>query len=382
MVRSKVGYRMKIPFLDLQLQNSRYKNELHEAACNVIDSGWYIRGPEVENFEKDFAKYCGARFCVGVANGLDALVMVLRAWKEMGKIKDGDEVIVPANTYIATILSITENNLKPILVEPNPVTFNICSRNIEAAITARTRVILPVHLYGLLAPMDEINCLAEKHNLLVLEDSAQSHGACSNGKKAGSFGDAGAFSFYPGKNLGALGDAGAITTNDKALADMISALGNYGSKEKYRNLYRGVNSRLDELQAALLRVKLRHLPQDLNSRIEIARYYSENIKNDRLELPGSGDNQPIFNGSHVFHLYVVRCQHRDHFRNFLEERGIETLIHYPIAPHMQAAYKELSHLSLPLSEKIHSEVISLPIDPCLTSEQKRVVVDACNSYKG
>jgi len=237
-------------------------------------------------------------------------------------------------------------------------------------------------LYGLLSPMDEINCLAKKHNLLVLEDSAQSHGACSNGKKAGSFGDAGAFSFYPGKNLGALGDAGAITTNDKALADMISALGNYGSKEKYRNLYRGVNSRLDELQAALLRVKLRHLPQDLNSRIEIARYYSENIKNDRLELPGSGDNQPIFNGSHVFHLYVVRCQHRDHFRNFLEERGIETLIHYPIAPHMQAAYKELSHLSLPLSEKIHSEVISLPIDPCLTSEQKRVVVDACNSYKG
>ena len=381
MVRSKVVHKMKVPFLDLQALNSRLKNELHDAAYKVINSGWYIRGPEVEGFEKDFAKYCGTRFCVGVANGLDALVLVLRAWKEMGRIKEGDEVIVPANTYIATILSITENNLKPILVEPDPMTFNIDPSNIEAAITARTKVILPVHLYGLLAPMDEINYLAKKHNLLVLEDSAQSHGACRNTKKAGSFGDAGAFSFYPGKNLGALGDAGAITTDDKALAEMVYALGNYGSKEKYRNLYCGVNSRLDDLQAALLRVKLKYLPQDLNSRIEIARYYSENIKNDCLELPGFDDNQSIFNGSHVFHLYVIRCQHRDHFRDFLAEKGIETLIHYPIAPHMQAAYKELSSLSLPLSEKIHREVISLPIDPCLTDKQKRAVVDACNSYK-
>ncbi|WP_226455364.1 DegT/DnrJ/EryC1/StrS family aminotransferase [Pseudomonas sp. AF03-9] len=371
-----------VGFLDLKGINSAYRDELISACTRVIDSGWYISGAEVSAFESEFSNYCGVEHCVGVANGLDALTLTIRAWKVMGRLKDGDEVIVPANTYIASILSITENNLVPVLVEPDPETFNICPKNVEQALTSRTKLILPVHLYGRICDMGAVMAIAKKHNLLVLEDSAQSHGASVDGKKAGSWGDASAFSFYPGKNLGALGDAGAVTTDDEDLAETIRALGNYGSKVKYNNLFKGVNSRLDELQAAMLRVKLRYLDRDTNNRRSVAAAYMAGIKNELLQLPFS-DAVDVENYSgHVWHLFVIRCKDRKAFQEHLRSNNVETLIHYPIPPHKQQAYAEWSDLNFEVTEDIHAEVISLPISPNMGMDDIKLVILACNSYIG
>ena len=369
-----------IPFLDLKSINQQYRDELVAACSRVIDSGWYIDGKELESFEKNFAEYCGTRFAIGVANGLDALILTLRAWKELGKIKDGDEVIVPSNTYIASILAITANNLTPVLVEPNISTYNIDPIKIKEAITAKTKVILPVHLYGQLAAMPEIMQIAKQHSLLVLEDSAQSHGAQIQGKKAGNWGDASGFSFYPGKNLGALGDAGAVTTNDAELAEMIKALRNYGSHEKYKNLVPGINSRLDEMQAAILDVKLNYLDQETSHRRKIANIYLQGITNPLITLPLDDTDAENYT-QHVWHLFVVRTPHREALQKYLAENGVQTLIHYPIPPHKQQAYQEWNDLSYPISEKIHREVISLPMSPTLSIEEARQVVTVCNNFK-
>lgn len=372
-----------IPFLDLKAINAQYRDELVQACARVIDSGWYIQGAEVKAFEQEFAEYCGTKHCIGVANGLDALILVLRAWKEMGKLKEGDEVIVPANTYIASILAITENRLKPVLVEPDPATYNISPANIRAAITDKTKAIVAVHLYGQLADMPEIMSIANEHGLLVLEDSAQAHGAAINGKKAGNWGHASGFSFYPGKNLGALGDAGAVTTNDDELAQTIRALGNYGSHKKYENLYQGVNSRLDEIQAAMLRVKLQYLDSDTQSRRDIASWYLNKIKNPLIELPSIQDAKVVIahSTSHVWHLFVIRTKHREALQNHLNKQGIQTLIHYPIPPHQQQAYKQWNDQSYPLTQAIHQQVLSLPISPVMTDDQVSTVIAACNSFK-
>ena len=369
-----------IPFLDLQAINAQYRAELVEACNRVIDSGWYIGGKELESFEKNFAEYCGTQFAVGVANGLDALILTLRAWKVLGKLKDGDEVIVPSNTYIASILAITANNLTPVLVEPNIATYNIDPLKIEEVITVKTKVILPVHLYGQLADMPEIMQIAKQYNLLVLEDSAQSHGAQLQGIKAGNWGDASGFSFYPGKNLGALGDAGAVTTNDAELATMLKALRNYGSHEKYKNLVPGVNSRLDEIQAAMLDVKLKYLDQETQHRRNIASLYLNGIKNPLIQLSLSSINAESYM-QHVWHLFVIRCKHRDALQQFLLDHGVQTLIHYPIPPHKQQAYKEWKNLSYPISEQIHREVLSLPMGGHLDIEDVSLVVKLCNEFR-
>jgi len=364
-----------IPFLDLKKINAQYQSELKEACSRVIDSGWYLLGSEVTEFENEFSQYCGTKHAIGVANGLDALTLTLRAWKELGKLNDGDEVIVQANTYIASILAITENNLVPVLVEPDPETFNLSSHQISLAITEKTRVILPVHLYGQLSPMVEIMALAEKHNLLVLEDCAQSHGAMVDGKKCGDWGHAGAFSFYPGKNLGALGDAGAVTTNNDELAQAIRALGNYGSKEKYKNIYQGVNSRLDEIQAAMLTVKLKYLNNEILERRKFSNFYLENINNDKVFLPTMTNEN-----SHVWHLFVIKTKHRDDLHKYLIEQGIQTLIHYPTPPHKQQAFPEWNERYYPITEKLHKEVLSLPICGEFNLSDARHVVKAINNY--
>lgn len=369
-----------IPFLDLKSINNQYRNKLVEACTRVIDSGWYIGGKELETFERNFAKYCGTKYAIGVANGLDALILTLRAWKELGKLENGDEVIVPSNTYIASILAISANQLKPVLVEPNPETFNLDPTKIEAAITDRTKVILPVHLYGRLAAMPEIMDIAKKYNLLVLEDSAQSHGAEVQGKKAGNWGDASGFSFYPGKNLGALGDAGAITTNDDKLANMLKALRNYGSHEKYKNLVQGVNSRLDEMQAAMLDVKLQFLDNEIQHRRKIANLYLSELNNPLITLPLNNINTEEYE-QHVWHLFVIRTEHRAALQSYLLENGIQTLIHYPIAPHKQQAYKEWNDLSYPISEQIHDQVMSLPIGPTLSLQDAEKVIQLCNAFQ-
>lgn len=360
----------------------QYRQELIDACTSVIDSGWYIHGEEVRKFEEEFAVYCNTKHCIGVANGLDALILVLRAWKELGKLKEGDEVIVPANTYIASILAITENRLKPVLVEPEPKTFNICPDNIRSAITEKTKAILAVHLYGQLAAMPEIMSIASDHNLLVLEDSAQSHGAEINGKKAGKWGHASGFSFYPGKNLGALGDAGAVTTDDDELAQTIRALGNYGSHKKYENLFQGVNSRLDEMQAALLRVKLRYLDVETQRRREIALAYATGINNNLIQNPILMNATIDELANHVFHLFVIRTKERVALQQHLLDSGIQTVIHYPIPPHQQQAYTHWNELSLPITESIHHEVMSLPISPVMTDDQVKTVIDVCNDFKG
>ncbi|EFF0157238.1 DegT/DnrJ/EryC1/StrS family aminotransferase, partial [Escherichia coli] len=328
-----------IDFLNLQKSNARYNNELIEAAVRVIESGWYISGSELNAFENNFAKYCKVKHAIGVANGLDALTLTLKAWQELGKLKRNDEVLVPANTYIASILAISEAGLKPVLVEPNEFSYNLSVDNIRAKITANTRVILPVHLYGLISPMDEIMNFARENNLLVLEDSAQSHGASINGKKAGSWGDAAGFSFYPGKNLGALGDAGAVTTNDTDLADTVRYLRNYGSKIKYKHEFKGVNSRLDEIQAAFLNVKLNYLDDDIRIRRNIANRYLNEIKNELIVLPTISSEE-----NHVWHLFVIRIKDRDSLQHYLTKHNIQTVIHYPTPPHRQLAYKEFKDL--------------------------------------
>lgn len=364
---------MTIPFLDLKAINHQYRQELIEAAARVIDSGWYIRGQEVESFEKEFATYCGTKHCIGVANGLDALILVLRAWKELGKLKEGDEVIVPANTYIASILAITENHLKPVLVEPNINTYNIDPNLIEQAITPKTKAILAVHLYGQLADMPAILDIAQRNNLLVLEDAAQAHGASLNGRKAGNWGNAAGFSFYPGKNLGALGDAGAVTTNDEELAQVIRAISNYGSHKKYENLYQGVNSRLDELQAALLGVKLPHLDAETQYRQSIAQFYQKELAGTSLILPTIPDEFKS-----VWHVFVVRHPSRDDLQKKLVSKEIGAMIHYPIPPHLQKAYAGLGYAAgdFPITERIHREVLSLPMSHCLTLAQAHVIIDA------
>jgi dTDP-4-amino-4,6-dideoxygalactose transaminase len=364
-----------IPFLDLKSINKQYRNELIQACTRVIDSGWYINGKELDNFEKNFADYCGVRHCIGVANGLDALILTLRAWLEMGKLKEGDEVIVPANTYIASVLAISANKLKPILVEPNIGTYNLCPENTLKAITPNTKVILAVHLYGHLANMPALMALAKQHDILVLEDSAQSHGAQINGVKAGAWGDASGFSFYPGKNLGALGDGGAITTNDDELAETLRALRNYGSHEKYKNIYKGVNSRLDEIQAAMLDVKLKYLDDDTNKRRDIAERYLTEIKNANIILPKTSNRD-----SQAWHVFVIRCEKRNELQSFLESNGIQTLIHYPIPPHQQQAYSELNGLNFPCTETIHREILSLPISPVMTQKDVGYIISIVNTY--
>lgn len=371
-----------INFLDLKKINAQYAKELKEASSRVIDSGWYLIGQEVSEFEKEFANYCGSQHAIGVANGLDALILILRAYKELGKLKDGDEVIVPANTYIASILSITENNLKPVLVEPNPITYNLDPNLIEQFITPKTKAILAVHLYGQLADMPAINQIANSHNLLVIEDSAQAHGAQLNGKKAGSWGDASGFSFYPGKNLGALGDAGAVTTNDTELAHAIRALGNYGSHKKYENLYQGINSRLDEIQAAFLRIKLKYIDQEIAHRRKLASIYNSSLKDYPCILPIQDQSVDVAEfESHVWHLFVVQTDNREALQSYLNNLGIQTLIHYPIAPHHQQAYKHWPSQQLPITESIHKNVLSLPISPVLDEHSVNQVVDRILEFK-
>jgi dTDP-4-amino-4,6-dideoxygalactose transaminase len=369
-----------ISFLDLKKINAQYEIDLKEACSRVIDSGWYILGNEVAEFEKEFAAYCETEHCLGVANGLDALVLILRAYIELGVMQKGDEVIVPSNTYIASILAISENGLIPVLVEPDINTFNLDPKLIEQAITVKTKAILTVHLYGQVTAMDEINVIAKKHKLKVIEDCAQAHGALyqgkdGNAKKVGSLGDAAGFSFYPGKNLGALGDAGAVTTNDSKLAKTIAALRNYGSLEKYKNLYKGMNSRLDEMQAAMLRVKLRHLDKETKARQAVAQVYLQSINNSLIELPVVEDAN-----AHVWHLFVIKTTQREKLAKYLTDNGVQSLIHYPIPPHQQAAYQEWEGESFPVSEQIHEQVLSLPIGPTLSMIDVEQVVTVCNGF--
>jgi len=364
-----------IPFLDLKKINAQYKAELKEACSRVIDSGWYVLGNEVTEFEKEFATFCETKHCVGVANGLDALVLILRAYIELGVMQKGDEVIVPSNTYIASILAISENGLTPILVEPDIDSFNLDSKLIEQAITEKTKAILTVHLYGQVTGMDEINVIAKKYNLKVIEDCAQAHGALYRGNKVGSLGDAAGFSFYPGKNLGALGDGGAVTTNDSELANAISALRNYGSHEKYKNLYKGLNSRLDEIQAAMLRVKLRYLDKEITARQAVAQSYLEGINNPLIELPVVEDVT-----AHVWHLFVIKTAKRKELACYLTDNGVQSLIHYPIPPHHQAAYEELANDSFTISEKIHEQVLSIPVSPVMETEEINRVIRSCNEF--
>ncbi len=356
-----------IPFLDLKAPYQELKTELDEAYRRVMESGWYLLGNELSSFEKEFANYCGTQFAVGVANGLQALELILRAYE----IGENDEVIVPSNTYIASWLAVTKVGAKIIPVEPEIRTYNIDPTLIEAAITKKTKAILLVHLYGQTADMEPILQLAKKYNLKIIEDAAQAHGATYQGKKAGALGDAAGFSFYPGKNLGAFGDGGGITTNDPTIAERVKTLRNYGSKIKYHNEERGTNSRLDEYQAAILRVKLKYLDEWNARRALIANFYQKHLQEKNLVLPH------ILENSHsAWHLYVIRHPNRDMLQAKLLEQGINTLIHYPVPPHKQKAYKEMEHYSLPISEKIHREVLSLPIGPHLTTEQMNAVVEA------
>ncbi|UQB42411.1 DegT/DnrJ/EryC1/StrS family aminotransferase [Thiomicrospira microaerophila] len=371
----------KVPFLDLKAINQQYTNDFEQAFDQVLHSGWYIQGSQCNAFEQEFADYCGTKHCIGVANGLDALILILRAYKQLGRLKEGDEVIVPANTYIASMLAITENRLKPILVEPDAQTYNLAPGLLEQAITPQTKAILAVHLYGQLADMPAINTLAQKHNLLVIEDAAQAHGAQHNGRKAGNWGDAAGFSFYPGKNLGALGDGGAVTTNNNELAQIIRALGNYGSHKKYQNRYQGLNSRLDEMQAALLRVKLKHLDQEIQHRRQIAAMYMQAVENDRIVLPIHNSTTNIQQyASHVWHLFVIRTTERDKLQTYLTQQGIQTLIHYPIPAHKQQAYPNWENLALPITETLQQQVLSLPISPVQTLQQTQTVIAALNNF--
>ncbi|EOJ9649212.1 MULTISPECIES: DegT/DnrJ/EryC1/StrS family aminotransferase [Enterobacter] len=365
----------KIDFLNLKRINKQYRSELINACEKVIDSGWYIMGSELDKFENSFANYCGAKYCIGVANGLDALTLTLRAWKELGKLADGDEVLVPANTYIASILAITENKLCPVLVEPDSKSFNISPEKLREQITPKTKVILPVHLYGQISEMNELSKIAKENDLLILEDCAQAHGAKLEGKLAGNWGDAGAFSFYPGKNLGALGDAGAIVTNDPELADTLKALRNYGSKVKYVNDFQGVNSRLDELQAAFLNVKLKYLDNETKIRQEIAQYYIKNINNPLISLPKYNAVE-----NHVWHLFVIMTPEREKLQAYLLENNVSTLIHYPLPPHKQKAYSSLNQVSLPVTEKIHKEVLSLPLDPTMEYSDLDKIINLINTF--
>lgn len=389
-----------IKFLDLKAVTLLHADEIHEAVARVVDSGWYLQGSENAAFEEHYAQYIGTRYCVGVANGLDALIWIYRAYIEMGFMKPGDEVIVPANTYIASILALTENGLKPVLVEPDLTTLEMDDSLIEQAITSRTRSILIVHLYGRCAYTERIGALCRQYNLKLVEDNAQAHGCyalpntpvgslekqtSSSGarradvpisRRTGSLGDAAGHSFYPGKNLGALGDAGAVTTNDKELADTIRALANYGSQRKYVFKYRGRNSRLDELQAAVLDVKLKHLDEDNAHRQQIAAYYYDNISHPLINLP-----RRMPDANNVYHIFPILCPERDRLQEYLTQQGIQTLIHYPIPPHKQECYRQWNAMSLPVTERIHRQELSIPISPVLSLDEAKTIVRAINAFE-
>ncbi len=365
-----------IKFLDLQKITRKYSSEIHEAVSGVIDSGWYLQGSENEKFEAAYSGYIGTKHTIGCANGLDALIWIFRAYIELGFMQPGDEIIVPANTYIASILAITENNLKPVLIEPDINTFQIDETKIEAAINSKTKAILIVHLYGRCAYTEKIGELCKKYNLKLIEDNAQAHGCLYKGQKTGSIGDAAGHSFYPGKNLGALGDAGATTTNDDQLAETIRALANYGSSKKYVFKYTGRNSRLDEIQAAVLRVKLKYLDEDIALRKRVAKLYIDNIKNPGIKLPGISDWD-----ANVFHLFPVLCEERDNLQQYLNKHGVQTLIHYPIPPHLQECYNNWAQMSLPVTEKIHNQELSLPISQVMDDTEVMMVIDIINNWQ-
>ena len=364
-----------IHFLNLKKLNQPFEAAFEKKMKQFLDGGWYVLGNEVKQFETDFAAYCGTKYCIGVGNGLDALVLIFKAYIQLGKLKKRDEVIVPANTYIASILAVLQADLVPIMVEPKTETFNINPNEIEDKITSKTKAILPVHLYGQLCEMKAIIEIAKKYNLLVIEDAAQAHGTEWNGIKAGNFGDAAGFSFYPGKNLGALGDAGAITTNDDELAEVLFSLRNYGSKVKYENEIIGINSRLDELQAAFLNIKLKQLDAENEFRRSMAKRYLSEIKNEKITLPNWDLSQ-----NHVFHLFVIRTSNRLALQQFLKDNGIETMIHYPIPPHKQKALKSWNHLSYPVTEKIHNEVLSIPLNSSVSKTEVDYIISKLNLY--
>ena len=364
-----------IPFLNLKKLNQPFEVVFKKKMKQFLDGGWYILGSEVKTFETNFANYCGAKHCIGVGNGLDALVLIFKGYIQLGKLQKGDEVIIPANTYIASILAVMQADLVPVLVEPRLETYTINPDLILEKITHKTKAILPVHLYGQLCEMEVIHSIAKKHNLLVVEDAAQAHGAEWNGTKAGNFGNAAGFSFYPGKNLGALGDAGAITTNDDALAEVLFSMRNYGSKVKYENEIVGVNSRLDELQAAFLNIKLGHLDAENESRKTIAKRYLSEIKNDKIVLPNWD-----FSQNHVFHLFVIRTDNRLALQDYLKECRVEAMIHYPIPPHKQKALTPWNHLSFPITEQIHDEVLSIPMNSSLTNDEIDYIISKLNVY--
>jgi len=392
-----------IPFLSLKAVTDKYSEEIHEAVSRVIDSGWYLQGAENEAFEKEYAEYIGTEYCVGCGNGLDALIWIVRAYKELGYLRDGDEILVPANTYIATILAITENGLKAVLVEPRLDTLEINDECLESYLTDRTKAVMIVHLYGRCAYTEKIAAFCKAHNLKLFEDNAQAHGCKYSAvqpstfnlqpRLTGSLGDAAAHSFYPGKNLGALGDAGCVTTNDKEVADCIRSLGNYGSAKKYVFQYCGRNSRLDEIQAAVLRVKLRHLDEDVERRRDVAERYYDGIE---VKVRGEGEQWSITlpkrlpRGMNAYHLFPILCERRDELQAYLKDRGIQTLIHYPIPPHRQECYQKaiadgfliLPRSGLPITEQIHAQELSLPIGPTITDEEVKAVVDAINSFRG
>lgn len=365
-----------IPFLDLKSCNQRFQNEFDTAFKTFVASGYFIMGEKLMQFEKEFASYCGVDYCIGAGNGLDALELILQGYMTLGKLSKGDEVIVPANTYVASVLAIVNVGLKPVLAEPDMLDFNINSATIEDLITTKTKAIMTVHLYGQLSDVSELKNLSKKHNLLLLEDAAQAHGAKNkNGQRAGALGDAAAFSFYPTKNLGALGDGGAITTNDPALSDVVSKLRNYGSPKKYVHSNIGRNSRLDELQAALLSVKLPHLDTDNAHRLDIAAYYSNHLSNPKILTP----SVPL-TGEHVFYAYVIQCDSRDDLQAYLLENNVQTMIHYPIAIHRQEGLPFLKNLELPITEKLAKTVLSLPISPVQNSEDTKRIVALINAY--
>ncbi|MGY5352419.1 DegT/DnrJ/EryC1/StrS family aminotransferase [Wenyingzhuangia sp. IMCC45533] len=365
-----------IKFLDLHKINSPYGKEYRQSFEAFLHSGWYVNGKQVSDFEKNFSNYCGVKYCVGVANGLDALKLIFRAYIESGKLNRGDEIIVPANTYIASILSISEVGLTPVLVDADINTYNIDVKLIQQKITKKTKAILVVHLYGQLVAMETIAKIAKNENLLVFEDAAQAHGSeDETGNKAGSFSDAAGFSFYPSKNLGALGDGGAVVTHDKKIADLIKILANYGSSKKYYNSHKGMNSRLDELQAAFLNIKLPQLDSDNEYRRKVAKRYLSGINNPKIQLPKYNNSK-----NHVFHVFAILCNRRDDLQAYLINNGVETMIHYPVPPHLQEAYIELKSEYYPISEKIHQQELSLPISPVISIEDVDNVINLINRF--
>ncbi|WP_108823179.1 DegT/DnrJ/EryC1/StrS aminotransferase family protein [Dysgonomonas sp. Marseille-P4361] len=365
-----------IPFLNLKRENDRYADEIKEAVNRVIDSGWYILGEEKERFEKEFAAYCGAKYCIGVGNGLDAIRLILMSYMEQGAMQEGDEVVLPVNTFIATALAVSQCGLTPIFADCDLDSFNIDPASVREKISDKTKAIIAVHLYGQVAPIEELKEIAEEYGLKLIEDAAQAHGAVYNGRRTGNLADAAAFSFYPVKNLGGLGDAGAVVTNDESLHSIVKALSNYGSNEKYIHTYKGLNSRLDEMQAAILSVKLKYLEEDNKRRKAIAAYYSANIYHEDILL--SSISLP---DSHVFHLYVIRTKNRAGLESYLKNNGVQTQIHYPSAIHKQKAYLECADQLYPIAEKLQDEVLSIPLYPSLTDSEVSEICNLINNWK-